>query len=146
MEKYPVSLRLKSLQTMQGETEEVSHDLRGELALLENGWAVSYREPEDSGLGESLTTLTAAPGKVILDRAGETACRMVFREGRRTLGDYASPYGRFDLEIYTRQAAAVMEAGAGQIQLHYDLSLSGGEPGETRLTLTFTREETEKGK
>ena len=146
MEKQHISIHLESLQTQAGETERVEQDLSGTLTLLENGWAVSYHEPADSGLGESVTTLTAAPGKVILDRKGETACRMVFREGRQTLGDYASPYGRFDLDIFTRKVSATLDAGKGKIELHYDLSLAGGEPGETGLTLTFTREKTEKGK
>lgn len=146
MEQQHISLHLESLQTQAGETSRVEQDLDGTLTLLEQGWAVSYREPADSGLGESVTTLTAAPGKVILDRKGETACRMVFREGRRTVGDYASPYGRFDLDVFTRKASAVLEAGKGRIELCYDLSLAGGEPGETQMTLTFTREKTEKGK
>ena len=148
MEKQHILLHLESLQTQAGETQRVEQDLSGTLTLLENGWAVSYHEPEDSGLGESVTTLTAAPGKVILDRKGETACRMVFREGRQTMGDYASPYGRFDLDVFTRKVATVLDEGKGKVELHYDLSLAGGEPGETQMTLTFTRarERTEKGK
>lgn len=146
MEKQHILLRLESLQTQAGETQRVEQDLSGTLTLLENGWAVSYREPAEAGLGESVTTLTAAPGKVILDRKGETACRMVFREGRQTMGDYVSPYGRFDLDVFTRKVAAVLDAVEGKIELRYDLSLAGGEPGETQMTLTFTREKTEKRK
>lgn len=141
MEKRPVLLRLESLQTQGDGTERVEQDLTGTLLMLEQGWALSYREPEASGLGETLTTLTAAPGKVILTREGETACHMVFRAGRRTLADYRTPYGRFDLEILTRQVSACLEGGAGRVELVYSLSLGGGEPGETRLTLTFREED-----
>lgn len=141
MEKRPVLIRLESLQTQGGETERVEQDLTGTLLLLEQGWALSYRETAASGLGETQTTLTAAPGKVILTREGETACRMVFREGRRTLADYRTPYGKFDLEILTRRVSACLEGAAGRVELVYSLSLGGGEPGETRLTLTFREEE-----
>lgn len=141
MEKRPVLLRLESLQTQGDGTERVEQDLTGTLLMLEQGWALSYREPEASGLGETLTTLTAAPGKVILTREGETACHMVFRAGRRTLADYRTPYGRFDLEILTRQVSARLEDGAGRVELVYSLSLGGGEPGKTRLTITFREEE-----
>ena len=143
MEQQPILIRLESLQTTAGETEGVEQEFPGTLTLQEGGWAVSYREPEESGLGKSFTTLTAAPGKVILDRTGETACRMVFREGRRTLGDYTSPYGRFDLEIFTRKISAALDGAEGKLELHYDLSLEGGEPGETRMTLTFQKKRME---
>ena len=75
MEKQHISLHLESLQTQAGETERVEQDLSGTLTVLESGWAVSYREPSEAGLGESVTTLTVAPGKVILDSKGEPACR-----------------------------------------------------------------------
>ena len=144
MEKRQIRIRLKSIQTQAGETQTVEQDLTGTLTVLEGGWSVSKRERESSGLGKTVTTLTAAPGKVVLDRMGETVCRMVFRPGRKTLADYATPYGTFPLEIFTQEVSAKLEENGGEVELVYGLSLSGGEPGETRLTLTFREEDTKE--
>ena len=67
MAAYSVTIRLRSRQTMEGETLTTDQTLRGRLTAGEEGWSLSYREGEDSGLGNTVTTLTAGPDKVVLE-------------------------------------------------------------------------------
>lgn len=142
MEKQEIKISLRSTQQREGETETVEQSLAGSLTVFENGWRVSYREETESGLGKTDTTLTVTEGRVILDRKGETECRMVFRAGRRTLTEYRTLYGAFPVELFTRAAeSALAEGGAGaegRLRLDYDLTLGGGVPTQTALELTLT--------
>ena len=140
MAAYSVTIRLRSRQTMEGETLTTDQTLRGRLAAGEEGWSLSYREGEDSGLGNTVTTLTAGPDKVVLERKGEVSCRMVFRPGRRYLTDYITPYGSFPLELLTRELEHRLEGERGGLLLRYGLCLGGGDMGENELCLEFERE------
>lgn len=142
MDGYQVTIRLQSRQTMDGETLTADQTLRGTLTPEGEGWTLSYREGEDSGLGNTVTFLTVTPGKVVLERRGEVSCRMVFRPGRRYLTDYATPYGSFPLELVARDVESTLEDGRGRLYLRYGLRLGEGSMGVNRLELEFERERT----
>lgn len=139
MEKRPVKLTLTSRQTCGEDTERVEQTLEGTLTATEKGWQISYAEREESGMGKTQTTLTAMGEKVILDRKGETDCRLVFRAGRRTFADYRTLYGQFPVEIVTRDTETLLVEGEsgieGRIFLDYDLALGGDIPTRTVLEL-----------
>lgn len=143
-EKQAIKITLRSTQRREGDTETVEQSLEGTLTVFENGWRVAYREETEAGMGKTDTALTVTEGRVVLDRHGETACRMVFRVGRRTLTEYRTLYGRFPVELFTHEAESVLreeaEGWSGQLDLRYALSLGGGEAGETDLTLCFAPE------
>ena len=140
MDGYQVAIRLRSRQTMDGETLTADQTLRGTLTPGGEGWTLSYREGADSGMGDTVTILTVTPGKVVLERRGEVVCRMVFRPGRRCLTDYATPYGSFPLELAARDVESALEDGRGRLYLRYGLRLGEGSMGVNRLELEFERE------
>lgn len=141
-EMQKIEIHLRSVQRREGDTETVEQTLAGTLTRFENGWRVAYREDAEAGMGKTDTTLTVMEGRVILDRRGETACRMVFRAGRRTFTEYRTLYGTFPVEIMTRKAESVLAEGeltvAGRIFLDYDLALGGDIPTQTALELSLT--------
>lgn len=140
MDGYQVTIRLQSRQSMDGETLTTEEKLRGTLTPAGEGWTLSYREGESSGLGNTVTFLTVTPGKVVLERRGEVVCRMVFRGGRHYLTDYVTPYGSFPLELVARDVESTLEDGRGRLYLRYGLRLGEGSMGVNRLELEFERE------
>lgn len=141
MDGYQVAIRLQSRQTMDGETLTTEEKLRGTLTPAGEGWTLSYREGESSGMGNTVTLLTVTSGKVVLERRGEVSCRMVFRAGRRYLTEYATPYGSFPLELVTRDVESTLEDGKGRLYLRYGLRLGEGSMGVNRLELELEKED-----
>lgn len=66
---------------------------RRRLAQDEAGYTLSYQESELTGLEGTMTTIQVEGEQVTLMRVGEFNTQMVFREGRRHLSMYNTPYG-----------------------------------------------------
>lgn len=132
-----VDISIESRQSFPGVQPEVIRtrakgvlEDRGEAGIL-----LTYREDGPSAEECVLTTLTAAPDRVVLERTGALTSRMVFVEGREHRSDYQTPYGALELVIRTHTLRSGLDSRGGELELTYDLELGGSGAGRNTLWL-----------
>lgn len=141
MEEKRVDIAIQSLQRRPEGTETLRQKAEGTLRQEKSGWLLRYREGEDSGLGDTVTTLRLEEGKATLIREGETSSQMVFQAGEPYICRYATPYGELPMTVETLRLDWELSEAGGRVFLVYKLQLGGGETGETRLRLTVKTKE-----
>ena len=131
-----VEIHLESRQTMDGQTQRVEQHTEGLLARTGEGYTLTYREGEETGLGGTRTTLKLLGDRAELTRTGEVSSAMVFCPGLPHRSLYQTPYGPIPMEATTRKLVSQMEETGGAVELEYDLVLGSGAPVQTLLRLT----------
>jgi uncharacterized beta-barrel protein YwiB (DUF1934 family) len=110
--------------------------------LYRKGHAVfiTYDETNDSGLGDSRTTLKveSTHKKVTVLRSGTIQMKYVWERGQSSRSDYTTPFGTFEMEVYTNTLQIQLEERYqyGWIRAQYRL-LFGGEPSDMEFRLEF---------
>lgn len=141
MEEKSVDITIRTLQRRPEGNETIESRTAGILRREESGWVLCYREGADSGLGDTVTTLRLEEGRAVLERAGETASRMVFQVGEPYACRYATPYGELPMTVTTLELAWELDGTGGKAFLIYKLQLGGAEVGENHLRLTVKPKE-----
>lgn len=123
MEKNVV-ISIKGMQKYQGVSpDSIELVTQGVLARDGDCYTLTYQESEITGLGGTLTTILVEEDQVSLMRAGETNAQMVFREGRRHLSMYNTPYGSMAVGVHTRHLMAELNDQGGDIEIDYAIEI-----------------------
>lgn len=136
-----VNIRIQTLQRREDGTETLSQRAEGLLDRQGGAWVLTWREGEDSGLGDTWTTLRLEEGRAVLTRAGETASRMEFRVGSPHTSPYETPYGAMPMTVTTLRLDRDLTEMGGRVFLVYKLRLGDADMGENRLRLTVRKKE-----
>jgi uncharacterized beta-barrel protein YwiB (DUF1934 family) len=125
-EKVPVQVSVWSQQRAKS-GERLTFRTQAEGTLYEKGDAiyVAYREGDDSGLGNTLTTLRIEGRRVTLIRQGETVMKQSLVKGEEQAGTYKTPHGTFELVTRTSQLVVNFSAAGGRLEALYNLRLAG---------------------
>lgn len=143
MEENNVTITIRSLQRLPGESQSVTQHVAGRLTREGEGYLLTYREGEESGLGQTRTILRLEPGWATLTRTGEVSSHMVFQEGKEHTSLYETPYGKLPMTIRTHRLEEKLNEAGGSVYLIYEIRLGGADAGETRLRLTVNAKEKE---
>ena len=136
-----VEIQIESRQTLDGQTQRVEQVAQGILARTGEGYTLTYREGEDTGLGGTRTTLKLLGDRAELTRTGEVSSTVVFRPGTPHRSLYQTPYGPIPMEVTTGWLRSQLEETGGVVELEYDLTLGSGPAGKTFLRLTVKEKE-----
>lgn len=141
MEEKSVDITIQTLQRRPEATETLRQKASGTLHREGSGWLLRYREGEDSGLGDTVTTLRLEEGRAVLERTGETASRMVFQAGEPYACRYATAYGELSMTVTTLRLDWALDETGGKAFIIYKLQLDEADIGENRLRLTVKTKE-----
>ena len=114
-----------------GEPGAVELVTAGRLAQDEAGYTLSYQESELTGLEGTMTTIQVEGEQVTLMRVGEFNTQMVFREGRRHLSMYNTPYGAMAIGVNTRHLLADLSDKGGDIEIDYAIEIDHAIAGRS---------------
>mgnify|MGYP000845936318 FL=1 len=133
---YPVFLKtiLRTTNT-EGEHDEIRYEGRAMAALRENGtWSVRYTDAENHGQ----TAIQGADLWVSVSRDGDTKSRLLFRVGDLLESIYKAPQGEFAMSTQTTFLHQEVTEAQTEVQVHYELYLSGKLVTTNELTLTWS--------
>ena len=123
MEKAVV-ISVKGIQKYEGAPPDVVELVtEGVLARYGKSYTLSYQESELTGLEGTLTTIHVDGDEVSLMRVGEFNSQMVFREGRRHLSLYNTPYGAMTIGVHTRHLLAELGDQGGELEVDYSVEV-----------------------
>ena len=133
---YPVFLKtiLRTTNT-EGEHDEIRYEGRAMAALRDNGtWSVRYSDAENHGQ----TALQGADLWVSVSRDGDTKSRLLFRVGDLLESTYVTPQGEFTMSTKATYLQQEVTEAHAEVQVHYELYLSGKLVTTNELTLIWT--------
>ena len=114
----------------------------GRLARDGSGsYTLSYQESELTGLEGTLTTIQVEGEQVTLMRVGEFNTQMVFREGRRHLSMYNTPYGAMAIGVNTRHLLAELDDHGGNIEIDYCIEVDHAVASRNIFCIQFKEAE-----
>ena len=90
---------------------------------------LTYLETELTGMGSTKTVIQVMGEEVTLLRQGEVVSQMVFRQGKRHLSFYNTPYGEMTIGVNARHVMVDMDHSGGDIELDYDIEMDHAVTG-----------------
>ena len=127
-----------------GEEAEEQMEFVTEGQLYEKGDStyLIYDESEFSGHPGCKTMLKLKGETLHMKRIGKEigyGMEMEFSPGERFYGKYQTPYGDIDMEVLTNRVTSnLTEAGTGNIDVDYHVSLEGLAEGRNWLTIEIS--------
>lgn len=124
-----------------GDDSEDKMEFITEGKLYEKGDSkyLIYDESEFSGFPGCKTTLKLTGDCIRMRRIGSGVgygMEFTFEKGKRFNSKYHTPYGNFDMEVLTNDVINnLSEDGFGDINIDYQVSLSGMAEGRNKLKI-----------
>jgi uncharacterized beta-barrel protein YwiB (DUF1934 family) len=118
------------------ETIEVS--TTGEYFL--KGKTIYLRYDETHELGSVKTTVKIADREVMVMRSGAVTMKQRFIEDELTLTDYGTPFGKLQLETYTKSLIKEKTELEDKLVILYDLQIDENEKHVHKLMITYKEE------
>ena len=113
----------------------------GRMQRVGESYTLSYQESELTGLEGTLTTIQVEGEQVTLMRVGEFNTQMVFREGRRHLSMYNTPYGAMAIGVNTRHLLAELDDHGGNIEIDYCIEVDHAGASRNIFCIQFKEAE-----
>ena len=113
----------------------------GRMQRVGKSYTLSYQESELTGLEGTMTTIQVEGEQVTLMRVGEFNTQMVFREGRRHLSMYNTPYGAMAIGVNTRHLLAELDDHGGNIEIDYCIEVDHAVASRNIFCIQFKEAE-----
>lgn len=107
----------------------------GVLEDVTGGWMLSYQEAEQSGLGDTHTTILIEPQRVLLRRRGTVNTEMIFEVGKVYTTLYEMPFGALTLDVSTDSIRQKLSRRGGVLEICYNIASHGQVQSENRLKI-----------
>ena len=129
------------------EAEEISYRTSGTCRRTRDGLKVEYKEPEHTGLGGTVTTLSVLPeGVVSVNRIGTLTepggrqfnMHLVFEQGKLHACIYDTGFFPMQLCIRTHELKNSLSVDGGCFDVDYSMEIGGQMTSRNRLKLVAT--------
>lgn len=129
------------------ETEEISYRVPGKCGRTRDGLKVEYQEPETTGMGGTVTTLSILPeGVVSVNRVGTLAqeggrqvnMHLVFEQGKLHACIYDTGYFPLQLCVRTHALEHSLSIDGGCFDVDYSMEIGGQMTSRNRLKIVVT--------
>lgn len=94
-----------------------------------------YEESALSGMEGTTTTLKIKKDEISLIRMGTTNTKMEFKDKKKDVSMYNTPYGTLELYLETKDINIDVNENGGKVYIDYDMSLEGQKPLKTILNI-----------
>ena len=129
--KRDVVLAIRGKQTYEDQEPEIIELVtEGTMEFRDNGWDISYKESELTGLAGVTTTFRVEQGKVTLTRTGGLKSEMVFQMGVPHESLYQMPFGALMLTVQAKFMYFDIVSDGGTIDLVYSIDIENTAAGE----------------
>lgn len=130
-----VLLKIKSDIVQNDKRDQIEFSSDGTYYEKNNKKYLSYDETELTGMEGSRVVLIIDKEQLEMHRFGTTKAKMIFKLGKKTKTNYKTPYGLFEMEVFTNQL--VVNLKEGRIKIDYDLSIKGLSEGHNQLIINI---------
>ena len=112
-----------------GKPDAIELVTEGRMAWNGDCCTLTYLETEMTGMGSTKTIIQICGEEVSILREGEVYTQMVFRQGKRHLSLYNTPYGEMTIGVHARHVMVDMDENGGDIELDYNIEMDHAVTG-----------------
>lgn len=112
-------IRVTNRQSAGDMSDTITEGGRGTYRLKDGIGYISY------AAGNTKVFIKAGKNGVSVKRTGETKSDMRYEQGKSIDLDYVTPYGTFDMKLYTETVIIRLDEKGGKISLRYTLETGG---------------------
>lgn len=133
-------ISIKTVQSAPGaEPYDIEMTCDGEYVYGMEKSVIKYKEPEGSGLGNTITTIEMDNNSVTITRCGENNSRMFFKENEIYKGVYEMPFGMFTIHINSERVDVERGNNGAHFVAEYTMELEGVVASHNKIELDVKR-------
>lgn len=129
---------IKGIQTADGERDVTELDVVGNYTRTDKGYLIEYSDYAAPEFNR--TVISFNDDTLIMTKLGEINTEMFFKEGTRTNCDYQTPYGSFEIGIFTNKLAIKADDKGARIKLEYNIDFNYGFAAVNELDIKVIRQ------
>ena len=142
MEQSIVVITLRGKQYLEdGKPEAIELVTEGVMEWKDGCCTLTYLETELTGMGSTKTVIQARGEEVTILREGEVYTQMVFRQGKRHLSLYNTPYGKMTIGVHARHVLVDLDENGGDLELDYNIEMDHAVTGRNVFAIHVERSE-----
>ena len=142
MEQHNVVITLRGKQYLEeGAPEAIELVTEGLMEWKDGCCTLTYLETELTGMGSTKTVIQARGEEVTILREGEVYTQMVFRQGKRHLSLYNTPYGKMTIGVHARHVLVDLDENGGDLELDYNIEMDHAVTGRNVFAIHVERSE-----
>ncbi len=126
-----------------GIPEAIELVTEGRMQWNPEGCTLTYLETELTGMGSTKTIIQIRGEEVSILREGEVYTQMVFRQGKRHLSLYHTPYGEMTVGVHARHVMVDMDRDGGDLELDYNIEMDHEVTGRNVFAIHVEPAQTE---
>ncbi len=135
-----VKVKIKTAQLAEdGDLQVIESFYKGER--IEKNGNVYVNFTEFDTLKDSKSTIKISEDEVLILKSGGVKSRMKFREAEKSKSIYITPFGEFDMSVYTYKISKKISDEEVKINLDYKISIKGLLDANNRIEIKVTSEE-----
>ena len=123
------------------ESDTIELTTAGRMEKTDDGWLLTYKESETTGMEGVLTSLHISDKGVMLERSGAMNSLLVLEKGKRHLCSYETGYGCLTMGVYTRELHNRLEKSGGELEFAYTLDINSDMTSSHNVRLTVRQTE-----
>ncbi|MEG2215049.1 MAG: DUF1934 domain-containing protein [Oscillospiraceae bacterium] len=117
--------------------ETVELVTEGKYSYRDGRGEVTYQESELTGMKGTKTSFVFTPEEIILSREGTLTSRMVFREGKKNVFLYDTPYGAATMGLDTHKINSTMGPRGGNVEIDYVVDFDHAMVGRNKFSINI---------
>lgn len=123
----------------EGSEQSIRVTTEGRLYKRDNETVLLYKETKDSGLENTMTTVSIADDtdEVTMSRVGDHRLKMHFRAGNHYQTRMSTPFGDMDLNFTTQRLTVERGEDRGKIAIHYVLDFNNQKPLRNEISIKY---------
>ncbi|MCR4593617.1 MAG: DUF1934 domain-containing protein [Clostridiales bacterium] len=129
-----VLIKVLSTQSLDGESDTVELNVRGQMIDEENEIRLVYCEDLED-FGHEDTEIIVKDDSVLIIRKGSMSSEMLLRQGERNTTFYSTPYGDFTIGLYSSRVSVTGKNYPERICLSYTLDFNNGFVSDNNLDI-----------
>ncbi|PKM62825.1 MAG: hypothetical protein CVU97_03265 [Firmicutes bacterium HGW-Firmicutes-21] len=119
------------------EPETSSVNITGFMKKTKQGLQVEYKENEDSGMGDTVTTISTLGDRVVsVNRVGALNSHMVFEQGKCHTCIYDTGFFPMQLRVCTKELVNNLSLQGGKLNIDYSVEIVGNLAEKNKLTVS----------
>lgn len=139
MESKDVKIKMKMSQCLDNGEEQTIESFYNGKRIEKNG-SVYINFLEYETVKDSKGTIKISDEEVIILKSGEIISNMRFREDKNHRSEYKTPYGTFDMSLYTYKISKKIEDDEIKLNLDYKVSIDGLMDANNRVEIKVISE------
>ena len=119
------------------EPETSSISVTGFIKKTKQGLQVEYKENEESGMGDTVTTISTLGEKVVsVNRVGALNSHMVFEQGKCHTCIYDTGFFPMQLRVCTKELNNNLTLQGGKLNINYSVEIVGNLAEKNKLSVS----------